>query len=155
MKKFRFRFSAVERVRKIREDEALRAFGLAQRALAAAEARKIELQQELGAAMIRFERMGNQVSVPASFFAVENSLVVGHRQRLVQQEQAITRARRGVEKALRGYILARRQTRIIERLKERDLEEFKRQRAKRDQKTIDDQVSMRFGLTERMDGGMA
>jgi flagellar FliJ protein len=155
MKKFRFRFSAVERVRKIREDEALRAFGLAQRGLAAAESRKVELEQELGAAMKRFERMGNAAAVPASFFAVENSLVVGHRQRLVQQEQAITRARRGVEKALRGYILARRQTRIIERLKERDLEEFKRERTKREQKTIDDQVSMRFGLQERMDGGLA
>lgn len=155
MKKFRFRFSAVERVRKIREDEALRAFGLAQRGLAAAEARKVELQQELSAAMSRFERMGNAAAVPASFFGVENSLVVGHRQRLIQQEQAITRARRGVEKALRAYILARRQTRIIERLKERDLEDFKRERTKREQKTIDDQVSMRFGLQERMDGGLA
>jgi flagellar export protein FliJ len=60
-----------------------------------------------------------------------------------------------VEKALRAYILARRQTRIIERLKERDLEDFKRERTKREQKTIDDQVSMRFGLQERMDGGLA
>ncbi len=155
MKKFRFRFSAVERVRKIREDEALRALGVAQRNLAAAEARKTGLQGELVSARARFENMGRDSGVPASFFAIENDLIVGHRARLVQQEQAISRARRGVEKALRAYILARRHTRIIERLKERDLEEFKRERGKREQKVIDDQVSMRFGLTERMEGSVA
>ncbi len=155
MRKFRFRFSAVERVRKIREDEALRAFGLAQRNLAGAEARKGELQQELAAAMLRFERLGSGIAVPASLFAVETDLVVGHRQRLIQQEQAISRARRGVEKAFRAYIIARRHTRVIEKLRERDLEDFKRDVSKRDQKVIDDQVSMRFGLRERMDGGTA
>jgi flagellar FliJ protein len=155
MRRFRFRFSAVERVRKIREDEALRAFGLAQQVLGSAQARKEHLQAELADAMLRRERLGITLAVPASLFALETDYIMGHRQRLVQQEQAITRARRGVEKALRAYLLARRQTRVIERLRERDQEEFRRELSKREQKVLDDQTSMRFGLASRMEGGAA
>jgi flagellar export protein FliJ len=60
-----------------------------------------------------------------------------------------------VEKALRAYLLARRQTRVIERLRERDQEEFRRELSKREQKVLDDQTSMRFGLASRMEGGAA
>jgi flagellar FliJ protein len=155
MRRFRFRFTAVERVRKIREDEALRAFGAAQQILGGAISRKEQLQTELADAMLRRERLGVSVSVPASLFALETDYIMGHRQRLVQQEQAITRARRGVEKALRAYLLARRQTRIIERLRERDHEEFRREMSKREQKVLDDQTSMRFGLSSRMEGDVA
>lgn len=155
MRRFRFRFTAVERVRKIREDEALRVFGRAQQALGDAISRKEVLQAELADAMLRFERLGSSISVPASLFALETDFIVGNRQRLVQQEQAISRARRTVEKALRAYLLARRQTRIIEKLRERDHEEFRREMSKREQKVLDDQTSMRFGLTQRMEGGVA
>lgn len=149
-RKFRFRFSAVERVRKIREDEALRALGIAQRQLQAEIARREELSRALGQALERRERLGLDFSVPGTFFRMENDYITGQKQRIIQQEQAISRARRGREKAMRGYLLARRQTRVIERLRERDLEEFRREQSKKEQKTLDDLTSMRFGLAERM-----
>ena len=152
MRKFRFRFAAVERVRKIREDEALRALGVAQRAVQQAMERRQHLENELGSAMLRRERLGSESAVPASLFAIETDFINGHRQRLVWQDQVITRTKRGVEKALRAYLLTRRQTRIIERLKERDLEEFRKERGKKEQKNLDDLTSMRSGLQARLDG---
>ena len=147
MKKFRFRFAAVEKVRKIREDEALRALGIAQKAVQAAQERKEQLAGELAQAMFRRENLGVSSAVPASFFAIETDYINGHRQRMIWQEQFILRAKRGMEKALRAYLLARRHTHIIEKLKERDHEEFKKKKSKQEQKELDDITSMRSGVT--------
>jgi len=149
MRKFRFRFAAVEKVRKIREDEALRALGQAQKQVQIAQEKKMQLESEVMNASLRRERLGVEGAVSASLFALENDYITGNRQRIIWQEQAILRAKRGAEKALRAYLLARRHTHVIERLKERDLEQFKKERAKQEQKNLDDITSMRSGMRGR------
>jgi flagellar export protein FliJ len=155
MKKFRFRFAAVEKVRRIREDEALRLLGQAQKQVQLAQDKKVSLERELASAMLRRERLGIAGAVPAALFAVETDYINGHRQRIIWQDQAIVRAKRGAEKALRAYLLARRHTHVIERLKERDLEQFKRERAKLEQKNLDDITSMRMNLRNQEQLGVA
>ena len=51
---------------------------------------------------------------------------------------AIFRASKNVEKALRAFLFARRQTRMIESLREKAFAEFKRDLAKKEQKQLDD-----------------
>ena len=65
---------------------------------------------------------------------------------MIRQDQAIVRASRSVEKALRAYLTARRQTRMIETLREKDYQEFKKMVAKKEQKELDELSAMRLML---------
>src|SRR4051812_45012657 len=119
MAKFIFRFETVLKVRKSREDETMRALGVAQRAHQANLSRKGELFAELERSLIRRENLAERpTSIEA--FLLEQSHIDGTKQRIVQCEQAIMRSNKAVEKALRAFIAARKQTRMMETLKEKD-----------------------------------
>lgn len=123
----------------------MRALAEAQRAFQAAVERKLTLQSRLADALARREALG---AVPTSVtaFLLENDFITGTKHRIVQSEQGIFRARKGVEKALRGYLLARRQTRVIEKLRENAYAEYRRERARREQRELDDLTLMRERL---------
>lgn len=143
MEKFKFRFASVLRVRKSREDQALLAFSTAQKSLQAEIQRKESLAQELQASQIRKETLaGEAVSVIS--LQMENDFIKGTVQRISQAGQAIMRAQRGVEKALRFYLTTKRQTRAIEILYDKSLAEYKKAASKDEQKKIDEMVVMRF-----------
>lgn len=144
MKKFTFRFSAVLKDRKLREEEALRALGDAQREHQRVISEKDSLRKELEQSLIRREGLG-AAPTPVLAFQLEQEFIAGTRQRLARQEQAIYRARRSVEKALRAYLNARRQTRMLEMLYERHHDEWKRERRKKLEKELDDLTVMRAG----------
>jgi flagellar export protein FliJ len=129
MKKFKFKFAAVERVRKEALDSALRGLAQAQRAFQSSVARKQELQRELEGALIRRESLGSDPVGPVAF-QLENAYISGTKQRIVQQEQAIFRASRGVERALRAFLHARKQMRMVETLREKALADYKKARSK-------------------------
>lgn len=124
------------------EDAALRALGEAQRVFQSAVARKQAFSRELENALIRRERLGEQ-PIGAQAFLLENDFISGTKQRIIQSEQAIFRASKGVEKALRNYLHARRQTRAIEVLREKHFAEFKKELAKQEQKRVEDLYVMR------------
>jgi flagellar export protein FliJ len=142
MKRFKFRFEAVEKVRKTREKESLRALGAAQRELLAARARKDSLVSALQGSLLRRERLGQEAVSPTAY-VLETDFIQGTKARIIQSEQGITRAQRGVEKAMRVYLLALRQLRAIENLREKMFAEFKRAKAKKEQKESDDLTLMR------------
>lgn len=149
MKKFNFQFQTLEKVRRTREDEALRALSEAQRAYAAAQEQKNAQLRALESSLVRREEMGGRgagFAMAAFAFQLENDFIGGTKQRIVQADQAILRARRGVERALRNYIQARRQTRMIELLREKAYGEFKTAKAKHEQKQLDDLTIMRTRL---------
>ena len=79
-------------------------------------------------------------------FKVEEDFILGTKQRIIQADHVIDRAKRGVEKALRAYLFFRRQTRMIEILQEKAYQEFRKKVARREQKEIDDLVIMRFRM---------
>ena len=157
MRRFRFKFAALENVRKTRENDALRSLAIAQQAFRAAESRKNELLADLSLALDRRALLGIE-SVGLNAFQLENDFIVGTKQRIIQQDQAILRAKRGVEKALRGYLSARRETRMMEVLREKAYAEFRQERAKHEQRELDDLYVMRaalIGPNTQAEGGAA
>jgi flagellar FliJ protein len=143
MKKFRFRLETLLKVRTLREQEAMRLLAEAQRRYQAELAEKARLQAELERAFQGREALGGGAASTSTDFKLAHEFIVGGKHRLVRQEQAIFRAQKGIEKALRAYLQARRQTRAIELLREKDYAEFKRARAKQEQKVIDELSSVR------------
>lgn len=142
MKKFEFKFAAVLRQRKVREEESLRALGRAQRAYQAELANKARLLAELENSLQRRENLG-QVPISPLAFQLEDEFISGSKHWIRRADQVILRASKAVEKALRAYLTARRQTTMIERLREKAYEEYRRERAKYEQKQQDDLAVMR------------
>ncbi len=142
MKRFKFRFDAVEKVRRNREQQVLRLLGASQRDLEAAQARKRKLTERLATALAAREKIGLQSAYPADF-GISTDFIQGTKQRIIQADGAIARAKRALEKATRVYLIARRQLRAIETLREKHHEEWKRERSKKEQKELDDLVIMR------------
>jgi flagellar export protein FliJ len=148
MRRFRFQFEALATVRKRAEDQAMRSLGAAQRAFQAAQDYKRMLLRDLEMSLIRRENLGSHPdgdgsSSSGTDFQLETSYITGIKQRIIQSDQAILRAQRSVEKALRTYLHARKQTRMIETLREKAYAEFKKARAKQEQKDLDDLNVMR------------
>jgi flagellar export protein FliJ len=142
MAKFTFRFETVLKQRKQEETSTMTKLATAQRALLAEKEKKERLQRALADALWRREELGT-ASVTISAYHLEESFIVGTKQRIIQQEQGIMRASRGVEKALRAFLIARRRTEVVTRLREKDLAEFKKAVTKREQKQMDDLTVMR------------
>jgi flagellar export protein FliJ len=142
MAKFHFRFASVLKVRKTREDEALRALGVAQRAYQLELDRKRELASQLEQGLLRRETLATR-PIGIEAFHLEEDFIVGTKHRIVQADRAIVRASRAVSKALRAYLAARRQTRAMETLEDKDRAEFRKHEARREQKGADDFASIR------------
>ncbi len=147
MKKFQFKFQALEKVRKAREDEFMRALSAAQRKLVAAQEHKRELVVARERGLVRREELGRTPTSSVDV-ALENTFIQGQTQRILGADVAIQRAKRAVEKALRNFLQARRATRAIELLREKQFSEFKQARSKYEQKQMDDMVTMRHRLSE-------
>jgi len=145
MPKFRFRLDSILKLRKSREDEALRALGAAQRAYQACVGAKAKLLGELEEALLRREALGARPT-GIDAFKLEQHFIDGTKQRIARADHAILRAGKQVEKALRAYLAARKQSRMLETLREKDYREFRKQLAKREARAQDDFTVMRYRL---------
>src|SRR5206468_2689205 len=106
---------------------------------------KQQLLSELDSALRRRESLGIEPVGPTAF-QLEESFIGGTKSRITRADQAILRASRGVEKALRAYLHARRQTRMIEVLREKAYADYRKARSKWEQKQQDDLAVMRARL---------
>lgn len=147
MRRFRFRFESVEKYRKNIENDALRALAETQRALQAKKQHKDSLFRALGDALARRETLASQ-SVSCAHFQIEDDFIAGTKVRIVQADQAIKKAMKVVERAMQAYLHARRQTRMMEVLREKELEKFKLELAKQEQKRLDDLYIMRAAMAK-------
>lgn len=147
MRKFRFQFAAVLKHRKLREEECLRSLGGAQRAFQAEIARKRQLLADLESALRRREALAAAPASSMSYY-LEDVFIVGQKARIVRQDQAIVRASRAVEKMLRAYLGARRQTRAMELLRDKAYAEYRKERSRWEQRQQDDLTVMRHRLQE-------
>jgi flagellar FliJ protein len=147
MKKFRFKLATVLEVRKSREQEALVALAAAQREYQAAQAHKLDLQRQLQESLLRREKLGHE-STGIVVFHTEQDFINGTKAWLIRADQAIVRANRGVEKALRSYLHVRKQSRMIETLEETARREHRLETAKKEQRQMDDLNVMRSRLKE-------
>ncbi len=136
-KKFRFRLEAVEKVRHAKEQEALRGLAAAQAKYQDALHAKRRLLDENDRALTRRDALARRAQ-PVLAFQLENEFIDGNRQRFIQADQAIFRARKFVEKALREVILAKRALRAIELLREKAYAEYRSALRKREQKELEE-----------------
>ncbi len=147
MKKFQFKFESVETVRKRAEEKALRDLADARRAQARILEFKAGLEKALMQALERRERIG-QGPASGADFQIENDFIAGTKQRLVQTEATLTRINRGLEKAMQTYLNARKQTRVIELLRERSYAEYRKERSKHLDREMNDMMVMRARMKE-------
>ena len=147
MRKFQFRLQTVLGVREAREKEMLRRLGDAQRQVQLAELRKKDLQTALADVLLKRELLG-QEAVSVNAFRTVQDFVDGTKHRILMAEQGILRAKRGLEEALRGYLQARRQTRTLELLREKQLQEYKITRRRAEQREQDEMQVMRARFRE-------
>ena len=136
-KRFRFRLEAVEKVRRAKEQEALRGLAAAQAKYQEALGAKRKIYDDNELALARREALA-LTAQPVLAYQIENEFIAGNRVRFVQADQAIFRARKFVEKALREVIIAKRAVRAIELLREKAYVEFKVALRKREQKEMEE-----------------
>ncbi len=142
MKRFKFRLEAVETIRKRREEDALLELSRAKSELQSILDRKAALESDLSDALSRRESLGI-TPVGADAFAMEEAFISGLKRRIRQAEQHAQRAARFVERATRIFLHARRDLHVIETLREREQEEFRREQGRMEMKEADELSSLR------------
>ena len=150
MRKFRFRLEVVEKMRKTREQEALRILAEAQRDLLAEKNAKMALLSVLDESLQRRESFGVH-AMTSNVVQLEESFISGTKIRIEQTDRSILRATKNVEKATAYYLVCRQKRMMMEKLRERALDRFKEEVRKRELKEMDDLNVMRA----RMEKGAA
>jgi flagellar export protein FliJ len=147
MKKFNFKLSIVLEVRKNQENEALRVLANAQNVYQREIERKASLMSQLQNALQRREELASTPTTITSFQLEQNNIICA-KQRILQAEQAIFRATKELEKARRNYINARRQSSIMETLRDREHRKYRQEVSKKEQKAMDELTVMRSQMKE-------
>lgn len=145
MAKFQFQLQAVEKVRNLTEQKALEEMSRCQRVYQEKLAEKRALfDKKLEAFTAKNEMMSRDCNI--QMIQLQEDYITGLKQRMIQADQAIVRARRFLEQAMRQYIKSRKERMMIDKLKEKALEEFKLEQSRLEQKTLDDLMTMRARL---------
>ena len=147
MKKFNFKFDRVLKVRKMKEDETLRTLSSAQGVYQEELNKKKYLLSELQKSLGRREALGAE-PVDIVLFHSEQDYIDGTKSRIIAAEQALYRANKMVERAMRDYFIARKKRKMIEVLYDKSLQLFRKEEARREQREMDDLTVMRFHLKE-------
>jgi flagellar FliJ protein len=145
MAKFKFQLETVEKVRLQKEQKMLEELSLNQRAYQdKIAAKKSLLTKKQDAFVSKNEMISRAVSV--NDIVLLEDYITGLKQQIVRADQAIIRSRRFLDQAMKHYIFARRERMMIDRLKEKALEEFKISESRLQQKLLDDLITMRARL---------
>lgn len=147
MRKFHFRFDAVEKLRKNQEQRALQEFAQTQRDYFACVKIKENLLNDLEQALIHREKLGDNWT-STHLYQLQDSHIFGLKRSIGRAEQAIIRAHKKLQKAMKTFLDARRNCKKIEHLKDKDLEIYKRERTKYEQKQLDELTTMRYEVSE-------
>ena len=145
MAKFKFQLESVEKVRTQKEQKMLEILSESQREYLSRIQDKRDL---LSKKQNAFEKKNELVSRDASINEIRLSedFITGLNARILKADQAIVRARRFLDQAMRNYINARKERMMIDRLKERAHEEFKLEQNRLEQRKLDDLITMRARL---------
>ena len=145
MAKFKFKLDSVEKVRLQTEQKKLEELSLCQRTYQEKIAHKKSL---LSKKQESFLSKNELVSRDASINDIRliEDYITGLNHQVIRADQSIIRSRRFLDQAMRHYIAARRERMMIDRLKEKALEEFKLGEARLAQKNLDDLITMRSRL---------
>jgi flagellar protein FliJ len=143
MKRFKFKFSVLLDTRKKVENLALSVYSDKQRLYRFELIKKAKLVSELQAALTRRESLGSQ-PVTAAAFKSEQEFIEGLKQKIIQADHAIFKSNREVEKSFRRYLDAKKKTRTIELIYEKDHAAFKKALLKKLQKDLDEMIIFKY-----------
>ena len=145
MAKFKFHLESVEKVRTQKEQKMLEELSLCQRAYQEKINAKKDLLSKKQSAFLQKNELASRDSSINEIRLAED-YIVGLKQYIIRADQAIIRSRRFLDQAMRQYITARRERMMIDRLKEKAMEEFKIEQSRLEQKGLDDLITMRARL---------
>lgn len=143
MKKFQFALETVRKYRKTQEQEALIALSSARQKLQDEIQAKNSLVFALSAALVRRQELALKSGTTASAYALEHGFIEGQKIRIMHAELKINRAQRVVDKAMRKLIEARKQTEMMEKLREKAWSEYRALRNRFERTQADDLNVMR------------
>jgi flagellar FliJ protein len=147
MAKFKFHLESVEKIRIQKEQKMLEELSETQRVYQSKITDKRLLLQKKQEA---FEKKNEMASRDSNIneIRLQEDYITGLKARIIRADQAILRARRFLEQAMRLYIQARKERMMMDRLREKALEEFKREQVRLEQKKLDDLITMRARLNQ-------
>lgn len=145
MAKFKFQLEAVEKVRIQKEQKMLEELAVAQKSYLEKIEAKRELLNKKQEAFVKKNELISRDSSINDIRLIEE-YIVGIKQNIIRADQAIVRSRRFLEQAMRHYIAARKERMMVDKLKDKALEEFKLEQSRLEQKRLDDLITMRARL---------
>lgn len=148
MKKFNFRLEAVERHRKLQEQEKQVALAKAVEKLRGTQKRLLELDKREVQARREFSGLGNpgQNGLSAAKFWMLDQFIQGQKVRRVALKQQIEIEEQLVAQAYREFLNARQQRKIMEKLHEKKLSQFKAEFRRHEGRLVDEQYVTRNRL---------
>lgn len=148
MKKFNFRLEAVERHRKLQEQEKQVALAKALEKMRGTQKRLLELDKREVQARREFSGLGNpgQEGLSAGEFWMLDQFIQGQKVRRVALKQQLEIEEQMVAQAYREFLNARQQRKIMEKLHEKKLAQFKGEFRKHEGRLMDEQYVTRNRL---------
>ncbi len=149
MKKFQFRLDAVERHRKLQEQEKQVSLAKGLEKMRSTEGRLLALDMKEVQARRDFAGLGapgRQFKVLSSDFWVLDQFIRGQKVRRLDLKQQLEIDEQEVSNAYREFLRARQQKMIMEKLREKKLRQFKEESRKHDLRLQDEQYVTRNRL---------
>lgn len=140
VRRFEFSLQKVLDYRQRREEQALRAFAEAQAQLAHARAVLERLQHEREECLARSQRR-HRLMVP--MLTVEQTYLSALEERLEEQRQRVAQAERLLEERRQALLEAQRERKALERLREKQYEQWRQEMLRVEQKALDELATMR------------
>lgn len=150
MRKFKFQFEAVEKVRAQNEKMALKEYSERQRDYFGKISMKGQWLQQLDQALERRSLLAQDKDLPVSF-QLEEAWIVGTKARIQRLDQEILRSLKRMNQAYERYLKSKKEKKVIEVLRESAQKKFNKARKKKEQRDLEDSYVMRARLREEAD----
>lgn len=152
MKKFQFRLEALEKHRKLQEQERQVWLAKCIARLRATEEKLFDLDRREVQARRDFSGLGSpgskEEASPAKFWMLDQ-FIQGQKKRRMELKEELQFQEREVANAYREFLNARQQRKIMEKLREKRFAQFKEESRKVENRKQDEQYVMRARLGDR------
>ncbi len=150
--KFKFSYEKLLAHKQTLEEIAQKNLAEAQRKLDDAKAVLNALFKAVDEVRARAFQMERQGGLSQNTGAVADEFANGQKIRIAQQRTVIRERNMDVEQRQEELILAARERKTLEKLKEKKIEEFKTEAKRKEQKETDDMITMRFAKGRSLSG---
>ncbi len=152
MKKFKFRLEAVERHRKLKEQEKQVWLSKCLEKMRSTERKLLDLDMKEVQARRDFAALGEnrgKDKVNAAAFWMLDQFIEGQKIRRIELKQQLEEEENIVREAFREFLHARQQHKIMEKLREKSEAKYKEEQRKYERRQNDQLYTMRHRLAQR------